>query len=101
MRIISVKDIIIKFSDEKEELAKRVEVVISNNYNMFCSVLNDNKNLSLVPTNECLYVEDFDEFFKEIVVRKLSNKEMIEMLEDDELLINLYYSYLIKNNLSC
>lgn len=99
MKSISVKDIIIKFSDVKEELAKHVEVVISNNYNMFCSVLNDNKNLSLVPTNECLYVEDFDEFFKEIVVRKLSNKEMIEMLEDDELLINLYYSYLIKNNL--
>ncbi len=99
MRIISVKDIIIKFNDDNEELAKHVEVVISNNYNMFCSVLNDNKNLSLVPTNECLYVEDFDEFFKEIVVRKLSNKEMIEMFEDDELLINLYYSYLIKNNL--
>lgn len=75
MKSISVRDIVIKFNDDTEELAKHVGVVISNNYNMFFSILDDSKELSLVPANEGLYVGDFDVLFKNVIIKALSSEK--------------------------
>ena len=98
MKSISVRDIVIKFNDDTEELAKHVGVVISNNYNMFFSILDDSKELSLVPANEGLYVGDFDVFFKNVIIKALSSEKIVNLLSQDNLLINLYCDYLIDNN---
>ena len=98
VKSILVRDIVIKFSDDEEELAKHVEVVIKNNYNMFASILSDSKELSLVPTNGGVYVDDFDMFFKDIIIKALNSEEVVNLLLQDNLLKNLYCEYFIDNN---
>ena len=44
-------------------------------YNMFFSILDDSKELSLVPANEGLYVGDFDVLFKNVIIKALSSEK--------------------------
>lgn len=65
MKTVTINDIEVYYDDSKKAKIDYIKKVITNNYNLFLSILGKSPCISLSPTDNenTLYIPDFDNFF--------------------------------------
>lgn len=98
MNRIMINNIEIRYDDNINCKIDYIKNVISNNYNLFLSMIGESQVISLVPTNEdgVVYISDFDKTFYEVVNKIFNNDGNNTLFEIPELLPGLYIESLVR-----
>lgn len=98
----TIKNIEIRYDDNQNCKIDYIKTVISNNYELFLSMLGESNVLSLVPTDEddVVYLSDFDSDFYDAVNKIFNNEDNKNLFVNPELMPALYVESLVRKNAS-
>lgn len=94
-----IKDIEIQYDNNQNSQINYIKDIVEKNYNLFLSILDSIRIISLIPTEreDVLYLSDFDTDFSNIIDKIFNDENTKKTLNSNEILPAFYIELLVRN----
>ena len=100
MKIIKVNDINIIFNSSNKTKAQELKKIIENNKMLFQEMLSNKIYSFIKDIPNTIYIENIDDFIKQIVDINFYSEELEKRFENHNQLITIYLGYIIVESLT-